>query len=415
MIRFNHKFTILLLVALILGACQPIQLVAPATQGQPHQPRSDAPPYAVRGSYPVGARDFVINTPDRPIAVSVWYPALNPAAKPEAVTYTLDFPTNDFPEFTIAGRALRDAQPDYANGPYPLLLHIHAAWSTRQEMAYLVEHLASYGFVVIAPAMTDNWGMLFTSVYQSEIVRARDASRTLDFAEELTAADGQLAGLIDLDHIAASGWSWGGQVALELAGARIDLNDWLATYCKAYPEDVDCQEYPKHLNDMATLAGLAAPPEGLWPDWRDPRVDAIVPFAPGVSMFPDAGIQSVQIPVLLLLGSADDSVGPMFAMRQTFEKLPSPAKTRVLIENASHLVYFNNCTASPELIAAEYTWVCSDPVWDMDRAHDLVNHFATAFLLTELKGDAEAAKALAPENVAFPGIQYETTEFGEAQ
>ncbi len=39
------------------------------------------------------------------------------------------------------------------------------------------------------------------------------------------------------------------------------------------------------------------------------------------------------------------------------------------------------------------------PVWDMDRAHDLINHFATAFLLAELKGDAEAAKALAPENV----------------
>ena len=32
--------------------------------------------------------------------------------------------------------------------------------------------------------------------------------------------------------------------------------------------------------------------------------------------------------------------------------------------------------------------------------------------LAELKGDSEAAKALAPENVTFPGIQYETTEFG---
>lgn len=300
-------------------------------------------------------------------------------------------------------------------GPYPLLLHIHAAWSTRQEMAYWVEHLASYGFVVIAPAMTDNWGMLFASVYQSEIARPQDASRTLDFAEELTAADGQLAGLIDLDHIAASGWSWGGQVALELAGARIDLNDWLATYCQTYPEDSDCIAYPEHLADMATLAGLAAPPDGLWPDWRDPRVAAIVPFAPGVSMFNDASIQHVQIPVLLFLGSADDSVGPGFAMRQTFEKLPGPAKTRVLLENASHLVYFNSCAASPELIAAAYTWVCSDPVWDMQRAHDLINHFATAFLLAELKGDSEAAKALAPENVTFPGIRYETTAFGNTQ
>ena len=49
---------------------------------------------------------------------------------------------------------------------------------------------------------------------------------------------------------------------------------------------------------------------------------------------------------------------------------------------------------------------CTDPVWDMDRAHDLINHFTTVFLLAEPKGDAEAGAALAPENVAFPGIEY---------
>lgn len=54
--------------------------------------------------------------------------------------------------------------------------------------------------------------------------------------------------------------------------------------------------------------------------------------------------------------------------------------------------------------------MCSDAVWDMARAHDLINHFTTAFLLAELKGDAEAA-ALAPEKITFPGITYETTAY----
>jgi hypothetical protein len=31
----------------------------------------------------------------------------------------------------------------------------------------------------------------------------------------------------------------------------------------------------------------------------------------------------------------------------------------------------------------------------MDRAHDLINHFTTAFLLATLKGDTDAAAALA--------------------
>ena len=44
--------------------------------------------------------------------------------------------------------------------------------------------------------------------------------------------------------------------------------------------------------------------------------------------------------------------------------------------------------------------------------HDLINHFVAAFLLAELKGDPEAAKALAPENVTFPSIQYEETGYG---
>ncbi len=45
----------------------------------------------------------------------------------------------------------------------------------------------------------------------------------------------------------------------------------------------------------------------------------------------------------------------------------------------------------------------------MDRVHDLTNHFTTAFLLAEFYDDADAAAALAPDAVSFPGIDYETT------
>ena len=58
-----------------------------------------------------------------------------------------------------------------------------------------------------------------------------------------------------------------------------------------------------------------------------------------------------------------------------------------------------------------FPWVCSDAVWDMQRAHDLINHFTTAFLLAKLKDDAEAAAALSPEEVGFPGIAYQAEGF----
>jgi hypothetical protein len=47
----------------------------------------------------------------------------------------------------------------------------------------------------------------------------------------------------------------------------------------------------------------------------------------------------------------------------------------------------------------------------MNRAHDLINHFVTAFLLAELYDDTDAAAALAPDAVTFPGITYEMTGF----
>ena len=411
--------SVLLVAALLLSACQPIMppgtetAATTITAGVAHSPRPDAPPYALRGPYAVGVRDFVIEGVDgqRSVSVSVWYPALNSDGRPEAIIYELDFPTNEYPVFTVAGRAIRDAEPDLSGGPYPLLLHNHAAWSLRQEAAYLVEHLASHGFVVIAPAFEDNWGMIFESVPTSEISRSQDAVRTLDLAETLTASGGALAGLVDLEHIAASGWSWGGQVALELAGGRINVKNWLATYCQEYPDVTDCGVYPDHLQEMAELAGLESVPDGLWPDWRDPRVDAVVALAPGVSMFGDGGLDAVEVPVMFMIGSADSSVGPEFAYYQTYENLPSEVKTRVTFANADHILFFNGCATQPAMVEAGYGGVCSDAVWDMDRAHDLVNHFATAFLLAELKGDTEAAAALTPENVAFTGITYETTAY----
>jgi len=51
--------------------------------------------------------------------------------------------------------------------------------------------------------------------------------------------------------------------------------------------------------------------------------------------------------------------------------------------------------------------LCSDHVWDMDRAHDLINHFTTAFLASVLGGDTAATTALEPGSIRIPGISYQ--------
>ena len=421
----TNCFVILLLAALLVAACQPVRPVGPradlaaSTPAQepavrPHQPRPDAPAYGVRGPYAVGVRDFAIDTPQRQIHVTAWYPALNPAGAEQSTTYAMDFLADPAAGFPTAGNALRDAAPDPAGGPYPLVVYSHGAWCFPAIGSFLTEHLASYGFIVMAPVHEDNWGTLFAPTYNSEISRPRDIARVLDLAEELAAPGEEWDGVIDMEKVAVTGQSFGGQIALEMGGARLNLEEWQANYCVQFPDDDDCKTYPDQIENLAAMAGLDAVPQGLWPDWSDPRIDVVVATAPGVSKLGGGGLSSMHKPIMLLMGTSDSFVGPEHLYRQAFENLASSNKTRVLFENADHMIFGNACPAYPGMVDAGFYFVCSDSVWDMDRAHDLINHFVTAFLLAELKGDAAAATALAPENVSFPGVKYEAAGYTAA-
>ncbi len=83
-------------------------------------------------------------------------------------------------------------------------------------------------------------------------------------------------------------------------------------------------------------------------------------------------------------------------------------------EGGEHTFMMGRTTDMPWLVNTPfYGYANIDPVWDRERSLDLTNYFMTAFLLAELKGDAEAAAALAPEAVSFPGISYQAEGYGE--
>ena len=173
----------------------------------------------------------------------------------------------------------------------------------------------------------------------------------------------------------------------------------------------DCSALEKELPKLAALAGLDAVPEGLWPSWQDSRVDAIFLLAPS-SVFGPEGSATVTIPTMSLTGSADPMQDAALHVYVTHENLGSVNKSLVVFQDGGHTMFLNDCNSATGMADIAFEW-CSDSVWDTDRIHDLTNHFATAFLKAELYDDAEAAKALAPENVIFPGIQYETTAFNQ--
>jgi predicted dienelactone hydrolase len=405
---------------LIVMLALPALLIAPfagAQEGKPEAKglRPDAPPYALHGPYWVGAMQLTAKTDLHNTNVVLRYPALNPDKTEEATTYS-NFGVS------VEGHAILNATPDIEHGPYPLVIWAHGNNGANILSAYLGEHLASYGFVVLAIDYADNPATAGSiPVYSMLYTRPRDVSWQIDYTASLTAAGGKLEGMIDTEHTAVVGHSAGGYTALAAGGSRLDLK-WLGHVAAEQPEVCmippalgggnQCTDILDHQQELADLAGLERAPEGLWPSWADPRVDAVVSLAPGgwATGGPE-GLKGVSIPAMVMGGSMDRVVSSEFGIYQPYDYLGSAEKSLVVFEGADHFVFIDGCDAVPWLIEMGAFYACSDPVWDMDRAHDLINHFTTAFLLATLKGDQDAAAALAPDQVQFPGIQYQAQGF----
>jgi len=269
---------------------------------------------------------------------------------------------------------------------------------------FLGEHLASYGFVVIAPEhIHDSWDNVATST----IIRMLEVNRVIDDAATMTAPDGLLPGMINMDKIAVGGHSSGGMTAYGAAGAPV-LWTGVQEYCQTAPDDAECTNLEGQFQEINQLLGANAAADELLPVIVDSRVDAIFPMAGTMELHGQAGLAAITIPMMALFGSADPVADFMYP---AYEYVGSPQKSQVLFENAGHGIFYPQCDVFPYVAEFGFFWACSDAVWDLDRANDLTNHFVTAFLLDVLKGDADAHAALAPDAVSFTGITYKAQGF----
>jgi predicted dienelactone hydrolase len=403
-------------IATVLASCvrpEPAQREGPDLVGL----RPDAPVYAKHGPFWVGTRDFRIDDATRPIPLTVWYPALNPNGAKEEITYTdvlikWDAKLPAGKTATVKGHAIKDAAVERSSGPYPLILFSHGLGDSRVAYAYLTEHLASQGFVVIAPDHTEWWADDLPTLWKDSILRPQDILRVIAYAESLTGEKGALRGLIDVQHIGIAGHSYGGYTALAAGGARFALdefNAFCAALAKGDPVRAGCTALVRHETDMAALAGLQPMPQGLWPPARtDSRIRAVAALAPGSPLFGNSGLTTMRVPLLAMGGSADTEAPPEWGLA-AYEHASSQAKALVVFENAAHMLFGATCHDEQWFADVGHSDWCSDAVWDMNRAHDLINHFTTAFMLDVLKGNKDAHTALLPDAVKFTGLQYKTT------
>ena len=179
------------------------------------------------GRYPVGVTriELVDAQRDRTLLTEVWYPAAESARGQEPAPGGSYLP----PELafladnaTLDLVAVRDA-PLAPDGPYPIILFSHGSGGIRFQNTFQCEHLASHGYVVIAPDHQGN--TYFDASGNSEDLREQrplDVLFVLDqFVGFAAQEDHRFAGWVDPSPgVGITGHSFGAYTSL--AAASLD-------------------------------------------------------------------------------------------------------------------------------------------------------------------------------------------------
>jgi predicted dienelactone hydrolase len=397
-----------MVLAVVLVLVAVLTVVALMPINHPAEQWQDPLPYAARGPHTVGMRHMQTGGDD-PLDLTLWYPAEG-AADTVRYRYAMKTFLGQVTVATYTGQAATDAPFDRTAGPYPLLILSPGFSMTGSSFAWLAEHLASYGFVVVSPEHHEKMTISFSDFWRAPIDRPRDILDVLATIDAETGTGGSLAGVVDPETVAVMGHSYGGYTTLAAGGARWDpvtMAARCAEVADGDPEALLCNNLAPNIDDMAARAGFDSPPDGLWPAVADPRVDALVPMAGDSYFFNEDGLAVITVPVMAIGGTADTGTPWLWGPQPTYEYASSARKVLIGLEGAEHMIFAGPCERMPRVMTLAMKYVCGDPAWELGEAHSLIAHFATAFLRAELFGDGDAAAALAPDAVDLPAVLYQ--------
>ncbi|MCU6433599.1 dienelactone hydrolase [Undibacterium sp. Jales W-56] len=358
--------------------------------------RPDAPELAQYGSLAIGVKTLqlvhagqldilkakpgdAIPTYDRPLTVEVWYPASLPDGQAGAGHYSTYLRDGKTP-ITLAGKAVRDAPPDTAHGPYPLLIVSHGYPGNRFLLSHLTENLASKGYVVVAIDHTDSTYNDQGAFASTLLNRPLDQLFVLNEMARLnaSAAGGNLKGLINADVTGLIGYSMGGYGVVNVIGGGFTEKSVKAP--TGVPNGALALRQSGNANYLAS---------------QDKRIKAAVAFAPwgwNFGVWDAAGLAAIRTPVFFVAGSVDDVSGYSPGVRNIFEASVNAPRFLLTFENANH-------NAGAPMPPPKEAWLPApamkrspaehymDAVWDNTRMNNIAQHFVTAFLGKYLKND----------------------------
>lgn len=285
---------------------------------------------------PVGVRKISVVTQDypRPLAVTVWYPSKGDGQK---VTRDDDRIFQSDPAYADA--TIRD-------GRFPLVLLSHGSGGRVDGLGWIAAKLAEAGFIVAGPNHPGTTSGDSTPASSPKIwERAQDISVLIT----ALASDRRWQSSIDQSRIGVLGFSLGGITALELAGARPDLDAFIRYCDEEKPGLLDCSWF-RGGRGFAGGEFVRVEPFDLRSidrkrfeqSNRDPRISAVVAIDPSLStVIKPESIKTIDVLVTLINLGSPGQVPPAVIADQLARDIPGANYAQVA--DADHYSFLPVC------------------------------------------------------------------------
>ena len=324
-------------------------------------------PHALADDNPIGFQASTLSDAhnERPLEMVVWYPSTT-TATPQLIA--------DNPVF-FGVLAVQNAPA--AAGEHPLVVLSHGFQGNWGKQAWLASALAHQGYTVAAVNHPGTTSQDRSPKAAAQLwLRPADISRAID----AVMAQPEQFGKIAKHQIAVVGHSLGGWTALEIAGARFDL-DRFAQDCSVHPQLASCTVY-QQMNPASTPASKAR----LAADLSDKRVTAIVSLDLGLSRgLTDASLAALPVPTLVIAAGVPSKELPaQLESADLAKRLPHASTRYIEINDASHFSFMSECKPGAMARLEEEVpgdgIICTDG--DGTRPREVIHQQITA-LITE--------------------------------
>ncbi|WP_375267345.1 alpha/beta hydrolase family protein, partial [Planktotalea sp.] len=228
-------------------------------------------------------------------------------------------------------QAQRDALPE--SGAHPLIVFSHGSGGRMTQIAWMTTALAEQGYIV---AGVNHHGTTSRDSDPHQTVltwmRPKDISAILD-AFETGATDFT----VDMQRVAASGFSFGGYTALAMASAQISKAQFI-DYCTEFSGVLDCGWYQDAGVDFTSIdASLYKA------DFRDDRISATIAIDPALPRaMTETSLRAMEHPSLIINFGLRDEIPA--GVRADSIAATIPNALYISVRDAWHFSGINACS-----------------------------------------------------------------------